>query len=538
MQSFESLLNESLGDLSFKADTIVEAKVVTVDRYRVVVDAGLPIEGYIPVSEFEERPQVGDLVKVIIDALDDGDGNILISHEKAVERETKEMIFNAIEDKEIITAKVVESVRAGLLVRVRTVDGFIPKSHIDTVMVDKDSLVGQQINVIPLSYDAKKKNVVVSRKEALIKERGGVMETLKEEVKIGDVREGIIKNVQKFGAFVDLGGKDCLIHVTDAGWNPMSFNPFEFFHVGQRVTGLINKSDHLGRLYMSLRDADRSPWESAKSSLKVGDKVEVTSYKVDDNKNLLVIVNDVLGMVPSQDISWSHMKSYEMIQAYPTGSKIEAVVTGFDETQGQELVLLSMKSCEVNPWEESKDLIKEGNVVNAVVKATTEYSVFATLAKDIDAIIPFKEICWKDSARAIKQLKVGETLDVKIINVDFQGRKITASIKETKANPFANIKKGTEVSGVITGFGRGGDSITLEIDSEGEKLQGIVSARHATPMKMVKANEYYDVGDKVSGIVINIDSGKVIVSLRHKDSKSSKDMVNNSMKNALESAKR
>ncbi|WP_210498355.1 S1 RNA-binding domain-containing protein [Vibrio crassostreae] len=535
MQTFESLLDESIGDLEFKPDTIVEAEVISVDRYRATVDAGLPIEAYIPVNEFEERPQVGEMVKVIIDALDDGEGNVEISHEKAVERETREEVHLAIEEKNIISAKVVEVHNAGLLVRVRNIDGFIPKSLVDTVIIDRATLLGQTVSVIPLSFDPKKKNVVVSRKEALIKERGGVMEKLEEEVQIGDIREGIVKNVLKFGAFVDLGGKDCLIHITDASWNPMAVNPFEFFQIGQRVKGLINKTDHLGRLYMSLRDADRSPWEKAKAELEIGAEVEVTSYKVDDRKNLLVVVNDVMGVVPNADISWSHMKSYELINAYPTGSKVKAVVTGFKEESGQEAVVLSMKSCGTNPWEEAKDILVEGNTASVTVKAVTEHNVFVNVAKDIDAIIPFKEICWKDPYNAIKGLAAGDNVDVKIINVDMDNRKVTASLKEIVENPFSNLKKGTEVEGVVTGFSRNGDAVMLEIDNKGSKLAGIVSSRHATPNKMVKANEYYTVGDKVSGAVINIDSGKVMVNLRKKEAKPQK-KINNAMREALEQA--
>lgn len=540
-ESFESLLEGSLGDLAFKPDTIVDAVVVAVDRYRVTLDTGLPIEGFVPVSEFDQKPEVGQTVKVIIDALDDGNGNILISHDKAVEREAKELIFSSIESGSVIEAKVVSAARAGMFVKIRNVDGFMPNSHVAVMSANtiREELIGQTVSVVPMSYDPKKKNVVVSRKLAMIKERGGVMEPLEGEVKIGDIREGIVKNVMKYGAFVDLGGVDCLIHVTDAVWNPMAVNPSEFFHIGQRVKGLINKMNHHAKPCMSLRALDRAPWESAKKEIAIGEKVEATVYKVDDNRNLLVIVNGVQGVIPSNEISWGHIKLKDLIAKYPSGSKIEVILTGYEEEYGLEQLVFSLKACDENPWKKAKDLLVEGNKVTATIKSFGESVVFINLAKDIDGIVPFKELCWVNPQQKMSELSVGDKLEVLLINVNFAEYKVTASLKQNEKNPFSGLKKGSDVECEIVKFSKSGDSIFVKVDHDDFSLEGAVSSRHAIPQKVkenVKASEYYNVGDKVTGTVVNIDGGKVMISFRGKRQEKVKE-INNAMKDALERAK-
>lgn len=540
-ESFESLLEGSLGDLAFKPDTIVDAEVVAVDRYRVTLDTGLPIEGFVPVSEFEQKPEVGQIVKVIIDALDDGNGNVLISHDKAVEREAKDLIFSSIESGTPIDAKVVSAARAGMFVRIRNVDGFMPNSHVAVMSANtvREELIGQTVKVVPMSYDTKKKNVVVSRKLAMIKERGGIMEPLSGEVKIGDIREGVVKAVMKYGAFVDLGGVDCLIHITDAVWNPLSANPSELFHIGQRVKGLINKMNHHAKPCMSLRALERAPWEAAKSNVAIGDKVEATVYKVDDNRNLLVVVNGVQGVIPSNEISWGHIKQKELISKYPSGSKIDVILTGYEEEFGLEQLVFSLKACDENPWEKSKDLLVEGKKVEATIKSFGESVVFINLAKDIDGIIPFKELCWVNPQQKMSELTVGDKLEVLLINVNFEEFKATASLRQNQKNPFNGLKKGSDVECEIVKFSKSGDSIFVNVAHENYNLEGAVSSRHAIPQKVkenVKASEYYNVGDKVVGTVVNIDGGKVMISFRGKRQSSHKE-INNAMKDALERAK-
>lgn len=530
-QTFESMLNESWEDYNVDPESVVESEVIAVDHYNVTLAIFSSVEGFVPLGEFEELPKVGDKVQVIVSALDDGNGNVKVSHTNAVDKLTRERLISGMENKAIFQAKVMEARPAGLLVKIATIDGFLPRSQIDTFPVNPHTLVGTTINVVPLNYDEKKNNVVVSRKEALMQERGGAIEKLVGELKVGDVREGIVKNVLKFGAFVELGGKDCLVHLTDASWNPLEVDPFQFFQVGQRVTGVINKTDHLNRFYMSLRGNDMTPWENIKKNRKIGEVVDATVYKLDDNRNLLVVVDGVLGVVKQANISWGHTKSSELKEL--AGKQVKAVVTGFDDTPSCELVELSMKECTTNPWKRAAKELVVGREMEVEIKAVTEHNFFVPVAEGVDAIVPSREICWKDPARRLRELSNGMTVKVKLIHVDHENQKVTASLRECEADPFSGLKKGSAVDLTVTGFSRNGDCVFLSVDDT--ELEAFSTARHATPARAVLAEDFYNIGEKVVGKVINIDAGRVLVNLRDK---SMSDILgasqgNSSMKEAL-----
>ncbi len=533
-QTFESMLNESWEDYKVDPEQVVETEVIAVDHYNVTLAIFSSVEGFVPVSEFDSLPKVGDKVQVIVSALDDGEGNVKVSHKLALDKIIREELLTGMSEKRIFTAKVKDVRQAGLMIKIGSIDGFVPRSQVDTNPKAIEGLVGKNISVVPLSYDHKRGNVVASRKEALMVERGGAIEAMEGELNIGDVREGVVKNILNFGVFVELGGRDCLVHLTDAAWNPMEVNPFEMFHVGQRVTGYINKTDHLNRFYMSLRGNDMAPWEAVKKNRKIGEKVNVTVYKLDDSRNLLVIVDGVLGIVEQANISWGHTKSSELKEL--AGKQVEAVITGFDETKGCELVELSMKQCKANPWEKASKVLVTGREIEVPIKAITEHNFFVSIVAGVDAIVPAREICWKDSARRLRELEVGDMVKVKLIHIDHENQKVTASLRECEEDPFSGLKKGSAVEMTVKRFSRNGDCVYLSV--EGSDLEAFSTARHATPTRSVKADEFYDVGDKVVGKVINIDGGRLLVSLKDKSMRDilGKNSNNDSMKNALLSA--
>ncbi|CAH7351153.1 conserved hypothetical protein [Vibrio chagasii] len=542
-ENFAMLLEESSSDFSFKTNVIIKATVIASDRHYVTVDAGLPMEADIPTNEFLDRPEVGDEVSVIVFAFDNGDGQAAISHHSALQIESSELVEAAIADKSIVTAKAVKATRAGLLVKVGALDGFLPNSLIDTVRIEKETLLGKKIDVVPLSIDDKNRNVVVSRKEALITQRGGRIEPLVGELAVGDVREGIIKNILRFGAFVDLGGKDCLIHISDMGWDVTSIDPIRDFEIGQRVKGLINKTDGNGKFFMSLRQSNMEPWIAAKEAINVGDKVTAKIVKIEEDYSLIAIVNGVPAIVPKSEVSWVHKKGYELYQTFPAGKEFEAVVTGFCEDEGTEHVQLSVKQTQHNPWTEAGSTIAEGNTLSVEVKSTSDTHVIVSLTDDISAIVPFREIAWGDCQQAIRDLHTGDEIDVKILSVEPNEHRVVASIRETTENPFAGVRKGRKVECKITGFNRKGNAVFVEFSQNDKIIKGFVSARHALPAKSasMNADEYYSIGDKVQGEILAIDGDRIQVNLRNGEQRNLESALgskkNNAMFDAMNAAK-
>lgn len=536
--SFAALLDESWVDHKFDPNQIVEVEVIGVDDKHVTLSIFPTVEGVVATREFAQRPQLNEKVKVIVSALDDGYGSVDVSHTKAIESESRELIKEAIENRTIVEVKIKSSMRAGLITQFNSVEGFLPKSHF-IGQHDDPTLVGQTIKVVPIGTDEGKGNIIVSQKEALILERGGKIEALEGDVKVGDMLEGVVKNIMPFGAFVDLGGRDCLIHVTDMTWNPIDVKPNELLEVGQRVKGLINKADDRGYLFMSLRHSDMTPWNNFKANNKVGDKVQGTVYKVENKKDLLVVVDGILGTIPFREISWNFPKNSEL-KSY-IGKQVEVKITSFDDTEGVEKVNLSLKAAQPNPWEKASDELVQDRIVQAPIKSKTEHNVFVKVAEGVDAIVPFREIDWMNPQRKLNALNVGDVVPVKLINVDHEEQKVTASIKLCDANPYAGLERDKVVEAVITGFTRDGSGVELEItevDGEDKKIKAFSSARYATSMSSMKASEYHEVGDKISARVINIGADKVLLDLRSKsmDFHANSNQKNNSMSQAFAEA--
>ncbi len=514
--SFADLLADSWVDYDVNPHEAVEVEVIAVDDNFATLAIYANVEGVVAVREFENKPKVGDKVKVIVSALDDGQGAVDVSHSKAIDLESRDIVKAAIEEKSIIEVKVKLATRAGLITQFHSVEGFLPKSHLIGDHEDPN-LIGRRLKVIPIGEDEKKNNIIVSQKEALIQERGGKLETLEGEVKVGDELEGIVKNIMPFGAFVDLGGRDCLIHVTAMTWNPLDAKPADLLEVGQRIKGVINKADEKGRIFMSIRNNDMGPWEAVKAARKVGDKVEALVYKIEDKKNLLVIIDGVLGKVPLKEISWNFPKPNELKALI--GKKIEATVTAFDETAGNEVVMLSIKAAQPNPWEKAKDELVEGRILSAPIKSITEHNVFVKVADNVDAIVPYREIDWMNQQRKLNSLTVGDDVMVKLITVDHEEQKVTASIKQCDDNPYEGLSKNKTVLAKITGFSRDGSGVELdiiEIDGEEKKIKAFSNSRLATSLNGVKADEYHEVGDKLSARVVNIGADKVLLDLRNR----------------------
>lgn len=536
MDSFEQLLSESMGNFHHNPNKIIEAEVIFVDRHKIIVDVDLHTEGHISRDEFVEPPAVGDKIKVVVEALDDGEGQLKITHREVMLREQSEHIPDMVANNEIVDAKVVSLANAGLNVQVGYLTGFIPRKLVDVVPIqDLEQFINQKVRVKVLSHDSTHDNLVVSRKAAILDERGGIVPALDRELNIGDTVEGKVINIKRYGAFIDIGGVSPLLHVSDLNWNIDNAKP-EDFAIGDRLQVIVKHKDNdTNRYFLSVKHLDMSPWEEAKKTLEVGSIRTAKVIKVEENGDVRVSVGGVSGVVKSQDVSWTRMTNSSINAEFRRGSEIEVKVVGFDDTFGFEDVLVSRKDCIENPWNAISKKFKEGDVIEASVKSVGDKMIFINVHEDVDAIVPTREISWINSRDAILDINVGDKVKAMITSIDIKDRRVVASIKQTEENPFNTIKRGAKISGEVTAIAKNGDVQVKCLVGNREQM-GVILGRNAVPSRAYKSDEVYEIGQKVDGAVINVlANGLVSLNVSNKwDKKSSQ---NSAIKEAMKAAK-
>ncbi|KDM90914.1 S1 RNA-binding domain-containing protein [Photobacterium galatheae] len=536
MDNFEQLLSESMANFQHRPSEIIEAEVIFVDRHKIIVDVGLHAEGTISRNEFIEPPVVGDKIKVVVEALDDGDGQLKITHREVMVREQSEHIPEMVANNEIVDAKVVSLANAGLNVQVGYLSGFIPRKLVDVVPVsDPEQFVNQMVRVKVLSHDSTHDNLVVSRKAAILDERGGIVPALDRELSVGDTVEGKVINLKRYGAFIDIGGVSPLLHVSDLNWDINQAKP-EDFAIGDRLNVIVkHKDSDTNRYFLSVKHLDMTPWEDAKKQLEVGSVHQAKVIKVEGNGDIRVSVGGVSGLVKSQDVSWTRMTTSSINAEFRRGAEIEVKVIGFDDTFGFEDVLVSRKDCINNPWTEISQKFKEGDIIEASVKSVGDKMIFISVFEDVDAIVPIREISWSNSKGAILGIHVGDKVKAKLTSIDVEDRRVVASMKQTEENPLYSIKRGTKVTGEVTSIAKNGD-VQIKCFQGHREQMGVILSRNAVPSRAYKSDEVYEIGQKIDGTVISVlANGLISLNVSNKWEKSASQ--NNALKEAMKAAK-
>ncbi|ELP5898415.1 S1 RNA-binding domain-containing protein [Vibrio vulnificus] len=536
MDNFEQLLSESMANFQHKPNEIIEAEVIFVDRHKIIVDVGLHTEGHITRDEFVEAPAVGDKIKVVVEALDDGDGQLKITHREIMLREQSERIPDMVANNEIVDAKVVSLANAGLNVQVGYLTGFIPRKLVDVVPVqDLEKFINQMVRVKVLSHDSTHDNLVVSRKAAILDERGGVVPMLDRELNVGDTVEGKVINIKRYGAFIDIGGVSPLLHASDLSWDINDANP-EDFAIGDRLQVIVkHKDSDTNRYFLSVKHLSMSVWEEAKKALDVGSIHTAKVVKVEENGDIRVSVGGVSGVVKANDVSWTRMTTSSINAEFRRGSEIMVKIVGFDDTFGFEDVLVSRKDCIENPWNFISKNFKEGDIIDASVKSVGDKMIFVNVHEDVDAIVPTREISWVNSRDAILDINVGDTVKAVLTSIDIEDRRVVASIKQTEENPFTAIKRGSKISGVVSAIAKNGD-VQVKYLAGAREHMGVILGRNAVPSRAYKSEEVYEIGQKVDGTVINVLANG-LVSLNVSNKWNTKPSLNGAFKEAMEAAK-
>jgi len=501
---FKELYEQSLNQLQY--GDIARGKVVQIANEMVMVDVGWKTEGFIPAAEVKDAQgniniSVGDEIEVFIDKRD-SDGNLILSKNKAAKLKVWDEIKNACENNIPVKGKVVEKVKGGLSVDIGII-AFLPGSQIDVRPVkDLDKFVGEILDFKVLKYDRKRSNVVLSRRSIVASERETEKKDILNTIQEGSVVEGIIKNITDYGIFIDLGGIDGLLHVTDISWGRIA-KPSDNFHKGDKLTVRVLTFDReKERVSLGLKQLADNPWEHITDRYPVGSITEGKVVNLTDYGVFVELETGVEGLVHISEMYWTREIKHPS-KVLNMGDVVKVVV--LDVNPEAKRISLSLKQTAPNPWEKLKEKYPEGTVVKGVVRNITNFGVFIGIEEGIDGLVHVSDISWKHRvAHPSEHFKKGQEVEAVVEKVDVENEKFSLSVKKLEKNPWDELSQkyapGSVVTGKVTNFTDFG--IFLEIE---EGIEGLVHISEISQKRVKSSSEFYKVGDEVSAVVKSID---------------------------------
>lgn len=515
-ESFADLFEESMKEIEMKPGSIIDGLVVDVDGDWVTVHAGLKSEGVIPVDQFRSENgeltiKVGDTVQVALDAVEDGFGETKLSREKAKRAESWKELEKAFEDNNAVKGLISGKVKGGFTVDVGTIRAFLPGSLVDIRPVrDTVHLEGKELEFKVIKLDQKRNNVVVSRRAVLEDEnsveRDQLLSTLQEGLEV----KGIVKNLTDYGAFVDLGGVDGLLHITDMAWKRIK-NPSEIVNVGDDITVKILKFDReRNRVSLGLKQLGEDPWIAIKNRFPEGTRVSGHVTNLTDYGCFVELEEGVEGLVHVSEMDWTN-KNIHPRKVVSMGDEVDVVVLDIDEERRR--ISLGVKQCKPNPWEEYSSEHKKGDKISGNIKSITDFGIFIGLEGGIDGLVHLSDISWEEEGEAvIHQYKKGEEIEAVVLSIDAARERISLSIKQLDPDPFAIYAdanpKGTIVKGIVKEVSAKAAVVELADEIEGTLKASEISCDHTED-----ATNVLKEGEEIEARIISIDRKSRIISL-------------------------
>lgn len=535
-ESFAQLFEESLNQLETRSGGMIRGTVVAIDKDVVLVDAGLKSESAIPVEQFknaqgELEVKVGDEIDVVLDSIEDGFGETILSREKAKRHEAWLTLEKAAEESAIVLGIINGKVKGGFTVELNGVRAFLPGSLVDVrPLRDTSHIEGKEIELKVIKLDQKRNNVVVSRRAVIESENSAEREYLLETLQEGAEVKGVIKNLTDYGAFVDLGGVDGLLHITDMAWKRVK-HPSEVVEVGQEILVKVLKFDRdRSRVSLGLKQLGEDPWISIAKRYPEGTKSSGRVTNLTDYGCFVEIETGVEGLVHVSEMDWTN-KNIHPSKVVNLGDVVDVVVLEIDEERRR--ISLGLKQCKANPWLQFAETHSKGDRVEGKIKSITDFGIFIGLEGGIDGLVHLSDISWNQSGEEIvKQYKKGDDIAAVVLQVDADRERISLGIKQLEEDPFnafaASHKKGAIVKGTVTVMDAKGATIKL-IDG----VEGYIKAQDISRDGNVQ--EMMTEGDEIEVKVINIDrkTRAISLSIRAKDEADEKEAlaaVNNSLK--------
>ncbi len=493
-----------------KDGEIVKGKVIRISGNEVVVDIGYKSEGFIPKEEFLwEDIEIGKEINVFVETTEDDNGMLVISKRKADRLIGWENIISRYKEGSIVEGKVARIVKGGFIVDICGMDCFLPNS-LSTFRGRERQVLGQDFNFMIIKINRLRKNIVVSRKDALQKEKEEAQRRLWEELKEGDVREGVVKNITDFGAFVDLGGVDGLLHVTDMSWGKIS-HPSEVIKVGDKIkVKVLSVDKEAGKVALGLKQLTEDPWEKVEEKYPVGSKVKGKVVNIMPYGVFVELEPGVEGLVHVSEMSWIR-RNVNPHELFHVGDEIEAMVLYVDKDKRK--LSLGTKQLQENPWDTIDQKIPVGSTIKGKVKGFTDYGAFIELIDGIEGMVHVSDMSWTRRVTHPQEvLKKGEEVEVKVLSIDKDAQKIALGIKQLKPNPWPEIverfKVGNIVEGEVVKVTNFGVFVKLE-----EDLEGLV---YMSEMDKTMA-EHLRPHDKVKVKIVKVDPEQMKIGLSMRD---------------------
>ena len=530
MDSFAALFEESLTRQEMRIGEMITAEVVLVDRNIVVVNAGLKSESVIPVEEFkndkgELEVKVGDFVTVAIEAIEDGHGATKLSRERAKKLSAWHDLDVALDKGEIITGMVSGKVKGGLTVMVNGIRAFLPGSLVDVRPVKDTSMFeGKELEFKVIKLDRKRNNVVVSRRAVMEASAGADRAALMANLKEGAVVKGVVKNITDYGAFVDLGGIDGLLHITDLAWRRVK-HPSEVLNVGDEVEAKILKFDQeKNRVSLGMKQLGDDPWTGLSRRYPQSTRLFGKVTNLTDYGAFIEIEAGIEGLVHVSEMDWTN-KNVHPAKVVSLGDEVEVMILEIDEERRR--ISLGMKQCMANPWEEFSMSHKKGEKVKGTIKSITDFGVFIGLPGNIDGLVHLSDLSWNvPGEEAVKNYKKGDELEAVVLAIDMERERISLGIKQLDDDPFTNYTaihdKGTLVKGKVKSIDAKGATIALTDD-----IEAYLRASEVSRERVEDIRTHLKEGDEIEAVIVNVDrkTRNINLSIKAKDSAEEKDAM-------------
>jgi small subunit ribosomal protein S1 len=521
-ESFAALFEESLSRKEMRIGEVITAEVVRVDPNYVVVNAGLKSESLIPTEEFksdagEVEVKPGDFVAVSIEALEDGYGETRLSREKAKRLAAWLDLEKALEKGEKIEGVITGKVKGGLTVMTNGIRAFLPGSLVDLRPVkDTTPYEGKQMEFKVIKLDRKRNNVVVSRRAVLEETVGAEREQLLSTLQEGATVKGIVKNITDYGAFVDLGGIDGLLHITDLAWRRVK-HPSEVLNVGDEVTAKVLKFDaEKNRVSLGLKQLGEDPWVGISRRYPQGTRLFGKVTNLTDYGAFVEVEAGIEGLVHVSEMDWTN-KNVHPSKVVQVGDEVEVMILEIDEERRR--ISLGMKQCMPNPWEDFAREFKKGDRVKGQIKSITDFGVFVGLAGGIDGLVHLSDLSWSEAGEeAVKKFKKGEDVEAVVLSIDVERERISLGIKQLEGDPFTNFLASHEKNSIVTGTVKSVDAKGAVIAITPD-VEGYLRASEFARDRIDDLRTHLKEGDTVSAMIINLDrkSRSINLSVKAKD---------------------
>jgi small subunit ribosomal protein S1 len=513
MNAEETGLSTIESEADVDVNSIVEGRVIRIDEDRVLVDVGFKSEGTIPLAEWEDEdpPQIGERIKVLVEEVEDASGTaddpygmISLSKRKAEKILAWQDMMKTIEEGQVVTGTCTRKIKGGLLVDIG-VNVFLPASQVDIRRPhDIGEYIGRVVQCEVLKIDEARRNIVVSRRSLIEKQRQEDREQLLRELQIGQVRKGVVKNIAEFGAFVDLGGIDGLLHITDMSHGRIG-HPSELVSIDQEIDVMILNIDYdREKIALGMKQMTPSPWDNVEEKYKVSATVQGKVVNVMSYGAFVKLEEGIEGLVHISEMSWTKRISHpnELVQI---GDEISVVVLGIDKEKQE--ISLGMKQTQKNPWEDVSDRYPEGSLIKGRVRNLTNYGAFVELEEGIDGLLHVSDMSWtRKISHPNEMLEKGQEVECRVLSVDQDRRRIALGLKQLEEDPWANdipnrYQPGELVKGTVTKITNFGVFVGLE-----DGLEGLLHISELADHKVENPEDVVKVGDEIEVKILRVDT--------------------------------